>query len=65
MVVMIGHANEYPIMHYFGIPRHTVNDSIIVRFSLGVSGNSSKKLHCGNVVNIPYWQVIVVEYVDG
>ena len=24
----IAHVNEYPTMHHFGIPRHSVNDSI-------------------------------------
>ena len=32
---------------------HSVNDSIIW-FWLSISGNASKKLHCGNVVNMPY-----------
>ena len=41
----IGHINEYPTMHYFKIPR------------LSISGNSSEKLYCGNVVDMPYLSV--------
>ena len=26
--VLIAHVDEYPTMHYFGIPRHSVNDRI-------------------------------------
>ena len=49
----IGHVNEYPTMHYFGIPRHT--PSMIAYKSLTeYSGKSSETLHCGNVVNMPY-----------
>ena len=28
----IGHVNEYPTMHYFENPRHSVNDSILYDF---------------------------------
>ena len=41
-------------MHYFGIPRHT-QSMITIGFWLSISGNSSEKLHCGNVVNMPNW----------
>ena len=30
MIDSIGHVNEYPTMHYFGILRHQVNDSMNV-----------------------------------
>ena len=46
-----GHVNEYPTMHYFIFPRHT--QSMIAYKILSISGNSSEKLHCGNVVNMP------------
>ena len=46
------HVNEYPTMHYFGNPRHT--QSMIAYRTLSISGNSSEKLHCGNVVDMPY-----------
>ena len=36
-------------MHYFGNPGHTQ-----IWFWLSISGNSCEKLHCGNVVNMPY-----------
>ena len=39
-------------MHYFGNPGHT--RSMIAYMTLSVSGKSSEKLHCGNVVNMPY-----------
>ena len=38
-------------MHFYESPRHT--RLIIVYKILSVSGNSSEKLHCGNVVNMP------------
>ena len=45
-------------MHYFGIPLHT-RSMIAYKILLSIWGNSSKKLHRGNVVNIPYSQVSV------
>ena len=38
---------------------HSVNDSIIW-FWLSISGNASKKLHCGNVVNMPYLWIDII-----
>ena len=37
--VWIGHVNEYPTMHHFGIPRHS--QSMI---AYKISGNSSEKI---------------------
>ena len=45
----IGYIDEYPTMHYLGIPRHT--HSMI---AYKISGNFIEKLHCGNVVNMLY-----------
>ena len=40
-------------MHYFGIPRHI--QSIIANMILTEQfWKSQLKLHCGNVVNMPY-----------
>ena len=51
-------ANEYPAMHYFRIPRHT-QPMIAYKILTEFSGNSSEKLHCGNVVNMPYWIIAI------
>ena len=49
----LGHVNEYPAMHYFGNPRHS--QSMITYIILTeYSGNSSVKLHCGTLINMPY-----------
>ena len=56
----IGHVNEYPTMHYFGIPIHTQSLIAFIRVSLSISGGTSERLHCGNVVNIPYCLVWVL-----
>ena len=48
----IWHVNEYPTMPYIGNPRHT--QSMIAYIWLSIFGNSSERLHCGNVVNMPY-----------
>ena len=50
-VVSMGHVNEYPTMHHFGIPGHT-QSMVAYIIWLSISGNSSEKLHCGNVVNM-------------
>ena len=48
--MLIGYVNQYPAVHYFGIPRLT--QSMIAYNTLtSISGNSSEKLHCGNVVH--------------
>ena len=60
----IGHVNEYNTIHYFGKPRHTQS---MIAYSVPRSKNeptttaknlwnSSEKLHCGNVNNMPYSQ---------
>ena len=46
----IGHVNECPTMHYFGIPTHTQS---MIGFLQSIAGDSNIKLHCGNVVNMP------------
>ena len=51
--ITIGHINAYPTMHHFGIPRHThsmIAYKILTEYLWKVKG----KLHCGNVVNMPY-----------
>ena len=50
----IGHVNECPTMHCFINPRHTQSKIAYLWFWLGISGNSSEKLHCGNVINMSY-----------
>ena len=50
----IGHVNEYLTMHYFGNPRHTQSMLAYKILTESISGNFSEKLHCGNVVNVPY-----------
>ena len=42
--IIIGHVNEYPTMHYFGSPRHTLSQWYCIWFWLSISGNSSEKL---------------------
>ena len=49
--ISIGHVNEYPTMHYFGNPRHAQS---MIAYMILISGNSSEKLNCGNVANMPY-----------
>ena len=39
---------------YFENPRHTQSMIAYLWFWLSISENSSEKLHCGNVVNMPY-----------
>ena len=51
-LLVIGHVNKYPAMHYFRIPRHTHSMIAYLWFWQSISGNSSKILHCGNVVNM-------------
>ena len=41
--------------------RHSVDDSINI-ILLSIAGNSSEKLHCWNVVNMPYWTDRKVRY---
>ena len=49
VVKAIEHVQEYPTMHYFGIPRHT-QPMIAYGIWLTISGNSCCKLHSGNMV---------------
>ena len=45
-------------MHHNGIPRDTqsmIADNILTE----ISGNSNEKLHCGNVVNMPFCTIPV------
>ena len=57
------HVNDYPTMHYFGIPRHT-QSMIAYKTLTSFSGNSSEKLYCGNVVKMPYRLNVIIEYND-
>ena len=51
----IRHVDEYPTMHYIGNPGHARwMIAYKISFRLSISGNSSWKLCCGNVVNMPY-----------
>ena len=34
---------------------------IAIRFGLSNSGNSSEKMQCGNVVNVPFWWKIMLD----
>ena len=52
----IGHVNEYPTSHYFGNPRQT-QSTIAYMILTEYCGNSSEKLHCGNVVDMPYYKI--------
>ena len=47
------YKSEHPTMHCFGISRHT--QSMIAYMSWTNFGNSGQTLHCGNVVNTPYF----------
>ena len=47
-------VKEYHTMHHFGIPRN-IQSMISYRFWLSYLVNSSWKLHCGIVVNKPYY----------
>ena len=53
----IGHLYGYPTMHHSGIPRHTQSMLAYLWFWLSISENSSDNLHCGNVVNMPYFML--------
>ena len=44
-------------MHCFRIARHT-QSMIAYMILLSISGKSSEKLPCGNVVNTPYFSVV-------
>ena len=56
--LQIGHVNEYPTMHYFGLPSHT-RSIIAYKILTEYFWKFQKKLHCGNVVNIPYYSLVV------
>ena len=45
-------VNECPTMHYLGIPRHTLLMKAYKIFS--------EILHCGNVVNMPYCEMMML-----
>ena len=49
----IGYVNEYPTMHYSGIPRHTPSMKAYMIFYRVFLKIPVKKLRRGNVVNIP------------
>ena len=54
--VTIGHCyvEEYPTMHYFGIPRNMQSMKPHKWFWLSIHSNFGPKLHSGNVVAMPY-----------
>ena len=47
-----GHAKQYPRMHLFRITLSMINKCMGIRVFLGIS---LSKLHCGNIVNMPYY----------
>ena len=53
---LIGHVNEYPIMHYLGIPSHT-QSMIAFKILAGSFWKFRWKMHCGNVVNMRFYGV--------
>ena len=56
--LLIGHVNEYPAMHHFGIPRHTQS----------MTANRGKRVIGGAVVRQPGkwpWMVALVDDVFG
>ena len=55
----IGHVNEYPTMHYLGIPIRS-RSMIANNIWLSIFGIPSEALHCGNVVNMPYSAIAIV-----
>ena len=50
--IPIGRVNEYPTMHYFGLPRHT-QSVIAYMICTEYLWKFQWKLHCGNAVNMP------------
>ena len=54
--VQIGHVNNIPKMHFFsGIHRNTQAKSYML--SLTVCVRISKIMHCGILINMPYWTI--------
>ena len=51
--IAIGHVDECPTMHYFGIPRHT-ESMIAYKILNEYFWKFQLKLHRGNVVKMPY-----------
>ena len=49
----IGHINEYPTMHYFGISRHT-QSMIAYKIIKSISVNSSEKCIVGMLLTYPF-----------
>ena len=47
----VGHVDEYPIMHYFGFPKH-YGIQVGIQVSVHVC---MPNLHCWSVFNVPYW----------
>ena len=66
MVYSIGDVNEYPTMHYFGNHSQSASDNdSTYNFDWVFQEISVKKLHCGNVDNMPYcnWIQMQQQYV--
>ena len=53
VTLVIGYVNEYPTMHYFRIPRHT-QSMIAYKIFTEYFWKFQLKMHCGNIVNMPY-----------
>ena len=55
-----GMLMRYPTMHYFKNPRDTQSMITYIWCWRSISKNSSEKLHCGNVVNMPYCNLCIL-----
>ena len=62
---LIGHVNEYPTIHCFGIPKHSQSIKACIRFWLSISENSSGKLKYEIVLNIPNRIMVSFGYPTG
>ena len=51
---------EMSIPQYISKFPYTLCQWLYIRFWLSISGNSSEKLHCGYVVDMPYWALLSV-----
>ena len=45
-------------MYYIGNPRYVPSMVAYMILTVSITGNSSEKLHCGNVVNMSYLQFV-------
>ena len=58
-----GNVNDYPTMHYFGIPRH-IQSSVAYKILNEYFWNSSEILNCGNVIDMSYCTLQIVLFID-